>query len=166
MPLKGSHNFYLPCVLQSLIKTLIAWPMVHGSWNSFFFSRRLGFFLRVFLPLRKQPSFIQIEKTFAPPLSQVKNEPHLMADLPNNCSIHRNIPALSAHSCCLLRIITCVLKGKLVELVRLTWWNSWKYNKTKWMYINHEWGLWLEAKMSIFVPKTGWVVSAFEKIAC
>lgn len=122
--------------------------------------------LHVLLPLQKQSNFIQIEKTFAPPLSRVKNEPHLMADLPNNGSFHRNIPALSAHSCCLLRIITCVLKGKLVEVVQPTWWNSRKYNKTEWMYINHEWGLWLEAKMSIFVLKTGWVVSALEKIGC
>lgn len=77
-----------------------------------------------------------------------------MTDLPNNCSFHRNREDLSAHSCYLLRIITWLLGvvvGGLVPLVRLSWQNTQKYNKIKWMQINPKWELWLEAKRSICV---------------
>lgn len=63
--------------------------------------------------LQKQPNSRQIEKTLAlPPLSPVKNEPHLMTDLPNSRSFHRNTQALWAHSCYFRRVITRALRGK------------------------------------------------------
>lgn len=70
-----------------------------------------------FLPLQNNSR--RIYKTSAPHLSLVKNESHLMTDLPRSSSSSRKASDLLAPSCCCVRIIIKVHRGKLVALLRL-----------------------------------------------